>query len=1095
MEKKKLLVFGIALLFALVCFASTAFGGSMTVHGTEYVAGQMVKVWLQLLNDSGNNVDNGVCYTNIYAPDNDIYLSEASMIPMYYDGVYYYDLFAPLIEGVYPVTAKCYYGSYISEFFPRSFNMSTGINVTTVAYDNFECNGFNCGSGWNAAWSYSGGCSIISTGSPFGTYHMRGQSACDVIRRFNDKDYNNVTISFYAKSASLEATEYCRYYYYYDGSTYTELMSMTDGADDDVYRFYSYDVASYGTSTLAGIRMVGGPSSGDYCYIDNINITGRTDLNLHNLVDEDGVAMSFLEQSIGGVSHINISFSVNNGTTTNLNISSCLNISESLMFGLNVYVRGKFSSVSNDDITLSIYNFSGNKWNELPNKLLQGSSYDSVSNFISFNNLSSSGYYQNGTGVKVRLTDSNYADSVDSLLFLDKLSVGCQQANSPVWQEVMGSSEIHVSSAGEYSFTFYSLCGEHGGSECAEFRYDNDYWNFTWGYIFENLTFINSYQTDVESTYVYETQVGQDCTAIIDVLIDSERVLDTVVYSAGDKENCRIEIPVVFDSEDREFNIVITQDNYMVWEMQRAKDFALYFELSTAKFCDAIAVSNDNPYEIPIDVIEKDISTLYADNPIYLNCYRAMDDLYWFNYYYNYSLAIGTSGEYEAYLLEERFYFPELRIALQVLQDMASELLPYLYGIETLCGTREDYGCAKVMPPDAYFTSQEGYIIENLTVTNTFFAALSSEYVYETAGGIDCTAVMEILRESDGVGTADLYNDTLFRVGSNNNCVLTLPIEFLANETSSNIIIYMENYILWDIQWARDLINNLNDTIVPYCENVALANNMTYVLPIDSDIEEYRNNSDIYFCYRAVDDLYWWWFFYDSLAAENYSTIGPLESIHYESEYFWPRIVDDYNVIESHKSESYQLSILSVVSSILEYVQNIYAKLFGIELSVNQTLNNTLLLLDRSNQILAKLDNLTVGSVSVNQTEVLESISDLNQTISGEILTNLQFTGGTEYEPGQDGAGNGKAVVQFFQGSNPLVNKTVQVKLWYPNQTIYIDWSNMTYLEDGIYYYDFIVPWSRGVYTLSAKGVNGGNTYYASHTFHVDKALKALMPR
>jgi hypothetical protein len=42
--------------------------GTVTVHGTEYVAGQPAKIWLQLLDSLGEDVINGACYTDIYTP-------------------------------------------------------------------------------------------------------------------------------------------------------------------------------------------------------------------------------------------------------------------------------------------------------------------------------------------------------------------------------------------------------------------------------------------------------------------------------------------------------------------------------------------------------------------------------------------------------------------------------------------------------------------------------------------------------------------------------------------------------------------------------------------------------------------------------------------------------------------------------------------------------------------------------------------------------------------------------------------------------------------------------------------------------------------
>ena len=153
---------------------------------------------------------------------------------------------------------------------------------TQISTDDFECNAFNCGTGWNGAWSYTGSCEITTLATPLDTYHMRGQSACDATRNFDDSIYSEVNITFYATATSLEAGEFCRYYYY-DGTTYHELLALTNGDDDGSHDYYNFNVTGYGVSSNAGIRMYGGLASADYCYLDNVTIVGvvGVDLNLY----------------------------------------------------------------------------------------------------------------------------------------------------------------------------------------------------------------------------------------------------------------------------------------------------------------------------------------------------------------------------------------------------------------------------------------------------------------------------------------------------------------------------------------------------------------------------------------------------------------------------------------------------------------------------------------------------------------------------------------------------------------------------------------------------------------------------------------------
>jgi|GEM_PF-2526739 len=147
------------------------------------------------------------------------------------------------------------------------------VSATDISTDNFECGGFSCGSGWSGSWSYSGTCEITSLGGAIGSYHLRGQEGCDATRNFNSASYAQSNVSFWATAQSLEAGDFC-YYYYYNGTGYTQLLSLTDGDDDTTHDYYEYDVTNYGLSSSAGIRIESPGVAADYCAIDNITIFG-----------------------------------------------------------------------------------------------------------------------------------------------------------------------------------------------------------------------------------------------------------------------------------------------------------------------------------------------------------------------------------------------------------------------------------------------------------------------------------------------------------------------------------------------------------------------------------------------------------------------------------------------------------------------------------------------------------------------------------------------------------------------------------------------------------------------------------------------------
>lgn len=138
--------------------------------------------------------------------------------------------------------------------------------------DDFECNGFGCGSGWTGGWATSGDCEITTLSNPIDAYHFRGQSGCDATRYFDASHSSTINVSFYATATSLENGDYCRYYYY-DGATNHELLSLTNGDDDGTHDYYEFDVSSYGVAEDSGIRVYGGLAGADYCYIDDVLIT------------------------------------------------------------------------------------------------------------------------------------------------------------------------------------------------------------------------------------------------------------------------------------------------------------------------------------------------------------------------------------------------------------------------------------------------------------------------------------------------------------------------------------------------------------------------------------------------------------------------------------------------------------------------------------------------------------------------------------------------------------------------------------------------------------------------------------------------------
>jgi hypothetical protein len=116
-----------------------------------------------------------------------------------------------------------------------------------------------------------------------------------------------------------------------------------------------------------------------------------------------------------------------------------------------------------------------------------------------------------------------------------------------------------------------------------------------------------------------------------------------------------------------------------------------------------------------------------------------------------------------------------------------------------------------------------------------------------------------------------------------------------------------------------------------------------------------------------MDDIYWWYFFYDLLSTEGYTTIGEIESVHYESEFFWVRILDETNTIRTFQRNTNQIQMLADLQDLRTN-------------TANRVWNYT----DR--QLTAF--NYTVGG-EINNTAIAESVWNYTGTISNSILNQI----------------------------------------------------------------------------------------------------------
>lgn len=496
--------------------------GEMTIHGTEYTFGQMSKAWLQLINTSGNVVNNAVCYVDIYYPDQSEFIERAVMTNANHDGIYYYDFKLPDIEGVYPVIALCYYEAGTTPNYATNFTIING--------------------------------------------------------------------------------------------------TIDSGALSDTY----IQDASYYTTSESPVGL-GNPRR----YLSELTFNNAT----------------------------------------------CSNISSLLLTGIGISWVGRWNSNAGGDyMSISIYNYTSATWISLPNTITgSGTGVKSVSNSIALNNITSAGLTNStGKGLKIRFQDTNLSDTSSSGFDYDYFSVDCQQLSNPTWQQIQGSSEIHLSNPLRYQFVPETLCnGEKPtSSDCSYFEEDINY--FPEGVIIENITITNTLGQEIDDVFYYDTPSVIDCTAInsitfIDENLTETDITNTTIYSLGTKENCELAIPIHINYEEQNAKITIRMDNYMVWETIRTNDLVVAYRDVLDGYCDAIANQYNFTYEVPLanSVINlTNISSL-------IGCSRVKDDLYWYYNYLNQSYECLTSGCYESLFFEiNRWYFPALYQQFEVIQTI-----------------------------------------------------------------------------------------------------------------------------------------------------------------------------------------------------------------------------------------------------------------------------------------------------------------------------------------------------------------------------------------------------------------------------------------
>lgn len=81
--------------------------GKLDVHGTEYIAGETGKLFLQYLDANNEAVKNSECFLKLWYPNNTIFQNN-SLMSYLDDGIYTKTFVVPSNLGVYPASATCF---------------------------------------------------------------------------------------------------------------------------------------------------------------------------------------------------------------------------------------------------------------------------------------------------------------------------------------------------------------------------------------------------------------------------------------------------------------------------------------------------------------------------------------------------------------------------------------------------------------------------------------------------------------------------------------------------------------------------------------------------------------------------------------------------------------------------------------------------------------------------------------------------------------------------------------------------------------------------------------------------------------------------
>jgi hypothetical protein len=263
--------------------------GGVNVHGTEYIGGDVGKLFLQFLDANNNAVSNSECFVSLWYPNDTLMINNSLMSKLQNasDGIYYKNFNVPYVTGVYPASARCYR--------PLTFyNMI----LYNYAYENWETNTWtstnqgwatcplgdaDCQSGWDredtVPLSF-----IITNASAKGPCYAG--LYCALITGsygFIERGVNFpegtafINVTYYWKYSGWQTNEHFDFYVF-DGNWHLiDAHDKNDGAANTwIKDNYLLDTSEFeldgGTILIGWYATKDSPSTSDEYYLDNISI-------------------------------------------------------------------------------------------------------------------------------------------------------------------------------------------------------------------------------------------------------------------------------------------------------------------------------------------------------------------------------------------------------------------------------------------------------------------------------------------------------------------------------------------------------------------------------------------------------------------------------------------------------------------------------------------------------------------------------------------------------------------------------------------------------------------------------------------------------